>query len=82
MKDCTGVGMNCGCTNSSTGATVIAVFDKDMSCTVTDMEIKANMALANVLSPDLDFDGDKKPEMLSVVVRATAKKATFDAPKP
>jgi len=84
-EDCTGEGENCGCTEGSTGASILAFLDKDpVDCEVTLDEIKTNQAIQGFLAPDADlFDAngnpgqDGEPDSLGIGIKVEAKKATF-----
>jgi hypothetical protein len=73
----------CGCKASSTGATVISLFDKSpQDCMVTQDEIKNNDLIKTLLAPDVmltDSTGAKVP-CLSVGVGVTAVPGTFTVP--
>src|SRR5262249_25093196 len=67
----------CGCTDGSTGKTIIGLFDTDHDCTVTVDEIKNNSLIMSLLAPDVSIDGKMA---LSLGIKAVAVKATFTAP--
>lgn len=80
-KDCTGSPPpQCGCTQASTGATSVALFDLERDCDVTLQEIKENSLFVSLLAPDVDEDGDGEGDALSVGFRISAKPATFNLP--
>jgi hypothetical protein len=65
----------CGCTDSSTGKTILGLFDTmPKDCTVTTTEISNNTLIQSLLAPDVTIDGKMA---LSLGVKATAVGATF-----
>jgi hypothetical protein len=67
----------CTCTDSSTGKTILGLFDANKDCTVSVDEIKSNSLIVSLLSPDVTVDGKMA---LSLGIKATAVKATYTAP--
>jgi len=61
---------------SSTGATVLNLFDTDKNCAVSVDEIKNNNLIQSLLAPDVTIDGTSA---LSLGIKVVAKKATFPA---
>lgn len=87
-EDCTGQPGNC-CTDGSTGATLVSIFDANNDCTVSDSEVADNDLVATILSPDLDLldeNGDFNPnsdetnDSISVGLGFTATGAVFTKP--
>jgi hypothetical protein len=76
MKDCTMPTMppGCGCTDGSTGKTILGLFDTNHDCTVSVDEIKSNSLIMSLLAPDVTVDGKMA---LSLGIKALAEKATF-----
>jgi len=76
--DCTGLATmmpKCGCTASSTGATIISLLDKmPADYAVTATEIQNNTTIQALLQPDVVVDGKMA---LSLGVKATAVGATY-----
>jgi hypothetical protein len=71
----------CGCAASSTGATILELFDGGLpgstkDCMVSVDEIKGNSLIQSLLAPDVDIDG---VPALSLGIKIEAKKATFPA---
>lgn len=65
----------CGCSNDSTGKTILGLFDTTpKDCTVSVDEIKNNNLIVSLLSPDVTIDGKMA---LSLGVKATTVKATY-----
>ena len=82
-RDCTMPTMppGCGCTASSTGKTVLDLFDGDITgttkdCKVTVDEIKGNSLIQSLLAPDVTIDGKMA---LSLGIKIETTKATFPA---
>ena len=66
---------DCGCMASSTGKTIIGLFDQDpKDCTVSIDEIKTNSLIQSLLAPDVEING---VEALSLGLSVTAVKGTF-----
>ena len=79
--DCTLVGPpGCGCAASSTGETVINLFDTTADCNITLAELQADVSLDTLLAPDLDADDDGTNESISLGVGMTAVGATYSQP--
>jgi len=77
MRDCTDLATppDCGCMASSTGKTIIDLFDTDpKDCAVSVMEIQSNSLIKGLLQPDVVIDGTMA---LSLGVKATAVKGTY-----
>jgi hypothetical protein len=78
----------CGCKASSTGSTVISLFDKSPAdCAVTIDEIKNNDLIKTLLAPDVDLLGadgkaghDGVPDSLSVGVGVEAVPGMYTVP--
>ena len=75
---------SCGCKASSTGATVVAALDGDLTmgadkdCVISTAEILGFPLVAQLLKPDsCSTDTCKTPDSLSVGVKVQAVKATF-----
>jgi hypothetical protein len=64
----------CGCTASSTGATIISFFDSNHDCMVTADELKMNSLVMSLLQPDVTIDGVMA---LSLGIKATAVGGMF-----
>lgn len=78
MRDCPMPTVpGCGCADSSTGKTIVGLFDANHDCTVTVEEIKTNSLIVSLLSPDVTVDGKMA---LSLGVKATAVKGTYTVP--
>ncbi len=75
-RDCPGTTPpDCGCMASSTGKTILGLFDSmPKDCKVTLDEIKNNAVIKSLLASDVTIGGTMA---LSLGVRATAVKATF-----
>jgi hypothetical protein len=89
MRDCTGVGADCGCTANSTGKTLLDLFDTDPAdCSVSVTEIQTNQLIQSLLSPDIcaQTDGSTDtascdaPNALSLGIAGKAVAATFPLP--
>lgn len=82
MRDCPMPTVpGCGCVASSTGKTVLDLFDGDImgttkDCKVTDEEIKGNSLIQSLLAPDVTIDGKMA---LSLGIKVEATKAMFPA---
>jgi hypothetical protein len=75
-RDCTGTGVDCGCTG--TGLTVIRALDTDKNCEVSVAELLGFSLVQQVLQPDsCSKDTCAAADSLSVGVRVTAVKGTF-----
>jgi len=80
MRDCTMLGSppNCGCMQSSTGASMLGLFDTaPKNCSVSVQEVRDNSLIQSLLAPDVMLEGQM---CLSYGVRATAVAAGFVAP--
>jgi hypothetical protein len=55
-------------TSAETKTQITTLFDTDKNGTVTKEELAANGLISTVLSGDVDIDGDKKPDYLSLGV--------------
>jgi len=77
MRDCNMLTSppGCGCTASSTGATIISFFDSNHDCKVDPDELKMNSLVMSLLQPDVTIDGKMA---LSLGIKATAVGATFN----
>jgi len=76
-KDCTGdVTKECGC-SGTTGKLLLSLFDTDKNCDVSLDEIKTSGVIGTLLGADLDLDGNKQNDALSVAVGVTAVKGTW-----
>jgi len=64
----------CTCTDSSTGKTILGLFDANDDCMVTVEEIKTNSLIVSLLSPDVTINGKMA---LSLGIKATAVKGTY-----
>jgi hypothetical protein len=51
--DCTRTGMNCGCVTGSEGSTVVSLFDTNMDCSVSVIEVQNNSIIMSLLQPDV-----------------------------
>jgi hypothetical protein len=81
--DCTRVGPpTCGCTDGSTGRTVLSLFDRaPTDCHIALDEVRTSSFIRTLLRPDLDIaPADGTADSLSVVLRVTAVPASFPAP--
>jgi hypothetical protein len=80
-RDCTMLanpGAGCGCAADSTGKTVLSLFDTNpKDCAVTTEEIQTNSLIVSLLAPDVTINGKMA---LSLGIKASAVKATYDAP--
>jgi hypothetical protein len=66
---------DCGCAMSSTGKTILNLFDTmPKNCMVTVDEIKNNTLIQSLLAPDVKIDGK---DALSLGIKATTVKANF-----
>jgi hypothetical protein len=66
---------DCGCTDGSTGKTIIGLFDTaPADCMVTVDEVKGNSLIMSLLAPDVTVDGKMA---LSLGIKVAAEKATF-----
>lgn len=77
MRDCNMTSppvMGCGCTASSTGATIINFFDANKDCMVTADELRMNSLVMSLLQPDVTINGTMA---LSIGIKATAVTGTF-----
>ena len=72
----------CGCPASSTGKTLLGLFDTaPEDCSISLEEIRENSFIKTVLGPDLDIlDPKGQNESLSVGVGITSVKATYAQP--
>lgn len=73
--DCTGTGTNCGCVESSTGQTLLQLFDADDDCSVTLPELADASLIQTLFAPDVDADGDGTNDALSIGVGITGVSA-------
>lgn len=76
-RDCTDLTNppDCGCAASSTGKTILGIFDKNpVDCKITQDEVVNNQVVASLLAPDVTINGVKA---LSLGIRVKAEKATF-----
>jgi hypothetical protein len=75
-RDCTALDMppDCGCTDGSTGMTILGFFDADKDCHVSLTELQMNSLVMSLLQPDVTIDGEMA---LSIGIKATAVKATY-----
>jgi hypothetical protein len=81
--DCTRVGPpSCGCTDGSTGRTVLSLYDRaPTDCHIALDEVRNSASTRTLLRPDLDVAPvDGTADSLSVVLRVTAVPASFPAP--
>lgn len=87
-QDCGGTFPNC-CTDGSNGQTVVALFDENDDCTVSQSEVENNNLVMSLLAPDVDlFDAsgnfnpgaDGVKDSLSLGVCFTAVGAQFSLP--
>jgi hypothetical protein len=77
-KDCpTPTVAGCGCTDGSTGKTILGLFDTNHDCVVSVDEIKSNSLIMSLLAPDVTVDGKMA---LSLGIKAVAEKAVFTVP--
>ena len=78
-KDCTALDMppGCGCTDGSTGKTILGLFDTNHDCMVTTTEIQTNSLIMSLLAPDVEINGTMA---LSLGIKAIAVGATYTAP--
>ncbi|HEX7841953.1 MAG TPA: hypothetical protein VF469_30995 [Kofleriaceae bacterium] len=74
----------CGCKASSTGATVVAALDGDLTmgadkdCVISTAEVLGFPLVAQLLLPDsCSTDSCKTPDSISIGIKAQAVKATF-----
>ncbi|MBA2541302.1 MAG: hypothetical protein H0V17_16800 [Deltaproteobacteria bacterium] len=68
----------CGCTDGSTGETVITLFDTSpKDCMVTVEEIKTNNLVQTLLAPDLIGFGPNGEDAVSLALRVTTVSASF-----
>jgi hypothetical protein len=75
MRDCsTLTPPDCGCTDGSTGMTILGFFDANKDCHVSLEELQMNSLVMSLLQPDVTIDGEMA---LSFVIKATAVKATY-----
>jgi hypothetical protein len=66
---------SCGCTDGSTGKTILGLFDTNpKDCTVSVMEIQTNTLIQSLLAPDVTIEGKMA---LSLGIKATAVNATY-----
>jgi hypothetical protein len=73
--DCTGQNPpECGCTASSTGATLIQLFDANQDCTVSEPEIENNSLIHSLFASDVTVEGQAA---LSVGFAVTGVGANF-----
>lgn len=85
--DCTPGGMPC-CVEDSAGATVVGLFDTDMSCDVSLQEIQESDLIGALLAPDLDLlnganyepNVDGIDDSLSIGLGFTATTGEFTLP--
>jgi hypothetical protein len=75
-RDCTALTMppGCGCTDGSTGKTILGLFDTNHDCMVSVDEIKGNSLIMSLLAPDVTIDGKMA---LSLGIKAVAVGATY-----
>ncbi len=78
-KDCTDLTdpPGCGCTDGSTGKTILGLFDTNHDCMVSTMEIQTNSLIMSLLAPDVEIEGKMA---LSLGIKAVAVGATYTAP--
>lgn len=77
QRDCTALTSppQCGCATSSTGATLISLFDTQTpDCSISLAEIENNSLVQSLFQPDVTIEGQ---QALSVGVAVTAVGATF-----
>ncbi len=68
----------CGCTDGSTGKTILGLFDTTpKDCMVTTSEIQSNSLIMSLLAPDVTIEGKMA---LSLGINVTAVGATFTPP--
>ncbi len=68
----------CGCTDGSTGKTILGLFDTSpKDCTVSVMEIQNNSLIMSLLAPDVTINGKMA---LSLGINVTAVGATVTPP--
>ena len=80
MRDCTMLANppGCGCASSSSGATMLNLFDTaPRNCSVSVQELRDSSLIQSLLAPDVMLEGQM---CLSYGVRATAVAAGFVAP--
>ena len=75
-RDCPGTTPpDCGCAASSTGRTILNLFDTNpKNCIVTVEEIKGNTLIQSLLAPDVEIDGT---QALSLGIKVKATGGTF-----
>ncbi|MFT3692632.1 MAG: hypothetical protein QM831_05795 [Kofleriaceae bacterium] len=76
-RDCTMLNNppDCGCAASSTGKTILGIFDKNpVDCMITQDEVVNNAVVSSLLAPDVTINGVKA---LSLGIKVTAEMATF-----
>ena len=80
-RSCTPVETSCGCAPGSTGATLLALFDRaPRDCAVSFEEVRSSAIVRSLLTPDVDLDGDGSADALSVGFGLHAVAAGFPAP--
>jgi hypothetical protein len=65
---------SCGCSQNSTGASQVGLFDTNHNCSVSEAEVKGNSLIVSLLAPDIIVEGQ---QVLSVGFGFTAVKGTF-----
>jgi hypothetical protein len=73
-------GAMCGCTSGSTGLSVLGFLDGDDNCDVTVTEVQ--MTIDQLLTLDIDLNGDEANDAVSLGVGVTGVKGTFTVPAP
>jgi len=64
----------CGCAQSSTGASLIGLFDANQNCAISVTEVKNNQLIMSLFAPDVTVENQ---QALSVGFAFTAVDATF-----
>jgi len=75
-RDCTMLANppGCGCAQSSTGASLIGLFDANQNCAISVTEVKNNQLIMSLFAPDVTVENQ---QALSVGFAFTAVDATF-----